>query len=97
MHVIKLGIIKLITVAGYAGVSATEKQSTGSETSSRFAAPKSNEEVIEGRRKAVPKKTRQDTDYCFRLWEGWRLKTETIMAIQYPVSRRWMHIHCHIG
>ena len=28
--------------------------------------------MIEARKKAIPKKTRQDTYYCIRLWEGWR-------------------------
>ena len=28
--------------------------------------------MIEAQKKAIPKKTRQDTDYCIRLWEGWR-------------------------
>ena len=44
----------------------------GLETSSRFAAPKTNEEVTEARQNAIPKKTRQDTDYCVRAWEAWR-------------------------
>ena len=38
----------------------------------RFAAPKSDTEVVEARKKAIPKKTQQDTDYCIRQWEAWR-------------------------
>lgn len=39
--------------------------------SSRFAEPKTNDEVAEARKDAVPKKTRQDTEYC-RVFEAWR-------------------------
>ena len=41
-------------------------------SSSRFAAPKTNKEIVEARKEAVPKKTRQDTEYCIRVWESWR-------------------------
>ena len=40
--------------------------------SSRFATPKTDEEVVEARLQAVPKKTRQDTEYCVRVWDAWR-------------------------
>lgn len=40
--------------------------------SSRFAEPKTNDEVAEARKDAVPKKTRQDTEYCIRVFEAWR-------------------------
>ncbi len=39
---------------------------------SRFAAPMTNESILEARKMAVPKKTRQDTEYCVRVWEAWR-------------------------
>lgn len=40
--------------------------------SSRFATPKINKEVVKARLQAVPKKTRQDTEYCVRVWDAWR-------------------------
>ena len=40
--------------------------------SSRFAEPKTNSEVLEAQKNAVPKKTRQDTEYCIRVFESWR-------------------------
>lgn len=38
----------------------------------QFAAPKTDEEISEARVQAVPKKTREDTEYCIRIWESWR-------------------------
>ena len=37
----------------------------------RFATPKSEAEIQEARSKGVPKKTRQDTEYCVRVWQEW--------------------------
>ena len=37
----------------------------------RFAAPKSEEEILQMRQNAVPLKTRQDTAYCLRVWDAW--------------------------
>ena len=39
---------------------------------SRFAVPKTAQEVLEARDKGVPEKTRKDTLYCCRVWEAWR-------------------------
>ena len=40
-------------------------------TTSRFAAPVSEEEIRRRRESAVPKKTSDDTRYCIRVWEEW--------------------------
>ncbi len=39
---------------------------------SRFSQPVPDDEIVKARMKAIPKKTRQDTDYCVRLWNSWR-------------------------
>ncbi len=39
---------------------------------SRFSQPVPDDEIVKARIKAIPKKTRQDTDYCVRLWNSWR-------------------------
>jgi len=38
---------------------------------SRFAPAKSNEEVASARTDVIPKKTREDTKYCVRIWDSW--------------------------
>ena len=38
---------------------------------SRFATPKTREEIAKSRMESVPKRTRQDTEYCVRLWHTW--------------------------
>lgn len=38
---------------------------------SRFGAPKTEEQIELARTESVPKKTRQDTAYCVRLWNAW--------------------------
>ena len=40
--------------------------------SSRFARPKTNEEIDAEIEKRVPKRTKTDTKYCVNLWEQWR-------------------------
>ena len=37
----------------------------------RFAIPKSDKEVNEMRVTAIPKKTKEDTEYCMRIWNAW--------------------------
>ena len=48
----------------------------------RFAEPKTDEEVHRVRTLVVPKKTFEDTQYCFRLWEAWREHRNTTTAVQ---------------
>ena len=36
-----------------------------------FATPKTEEEIAKSRMESVPKRTRQDTEYCVRLWHIW--------------------------
>lgn len=38
----------------------------------RFAPPKTNEEVEAARKASIPKKTREDMEYCMRIWKDWR-------------------------
>ena len=40
-------------------------------TTSRFAPPKSREELQHARDRAVLKKTKQDTKFCINIWEEW--------------------------
>ena len=54
--------------------------------------PKTNSEVLEARKNAVPKRTRQDTEYCIRIFE-----IGIVMALQYYHSRKWTNRLCHIG
>lgn len=37
----------------------------------RYAIPATDEEVAKARIESVPKKTREDTEYCVRLWKDW--------------------------
>ena len=46
---------------------ATEKRVANQ----RFAPPKTKEEIKRARLESIPKKTRQDTEYCVRLWNSW--------------------------
>ena len=53
----------------------TEQQPSAEEgegvANQRFAPPKSEEEIARARLESIPKKTRQDTEYCIRLWNSW--------------------------
>lgn len=54
----------------------TSKNETKKDTellvqSSRFANPKSDKEVNEMHATAIPKKTKEDTEYCMRIWNAW--------------------------
>ena len=40
-------------------------------SSSRYAQPKTDKEIREARKNAIPSSTQQDTKYCIRLWEDW--------------------------
>ena len=59
------------------GSSSTSLTSSTSIPQQRFAEPKTNSEVSEARKNAIPKKTRQDTAYCIRVWEAWRANRNT--------------------
>ena len=53
----------------------------------RFSAPKSVQQVEEARMASIPKKTQQDTNYCFRIWSGWRIYRNSIDAtMQVPLD-----------
>ena len=50
----------------------TKKLSTAPSTATkRFAPPKTEEEIEKARLESIPKKTRDDTAYCVRLWMNW--------------------------
>ena len=54
------------------GTSKNEtKEVKESQVQRRFTNPKSDEEVNEIRATAVPKKTKEDTEYCMRIWNAW--------------------------
>ena len=37
----------------------------------RFAPPMSDLDVVKAREQAIPKRTREDTAYCVRVWDEW--------------------------
>lgn len=39
----------------------------------RYAPPKTDQEVIDARQRAVPKKTQEDTKYCYKLFYEWSI------------------------
>ena len=39
--------------------------------SMRHASPKSSEELVKAREASVPKKTREDTQWCLNVWKDW--------------------------
>ena len=50
----------------------------------RFAPPKSKEDIEKARIESIPKKTRQDTAYCVRLWGNWSEYRRVTTGIQVP-------------
>ena len=58
-----------------------QSSSTDGPCEQRFAPPKSDKEVEAARKASMPKKTRNDMDYCMRIWMEWKecrnIKTET--------------------
>ena len=49
----------------------------------RFAAPKTEEEVVEARKASVPKKTQTDT---MRLWDEWKMHRNLTSTNLVPVD-----------
>ena len=49
-----------------------QQLNTASHSHSRFAPPKSEEEIRLARAARIPEKTRQDTKYCVNIWEAWK-------------------------
>ena len=47
----------------------------------RFAPPKTDEEVEAARKASMPKKTREDMEYCMRIWSEWRESRQEITPI----------------
>ncbi len=44
----------------------------------RYAPPRTDEAVTKARAESVPKKTREDTAYCMKLWQDWASKILTL-------------------
>ena len=51
---------------------------------SRFAPPKTSEEIQKGRQNRIPTKTKEDTKYCYKLWESWREYRQSCSAQTIP-------------
>ena len=61
----------------------------------RFGAPK-NEEIALARKEFVPKRTRQDTAYCIRLWNTWsKYRHDTTKAHIPPLIEMDPHLLQH--
>jgi hypothetical protein len=50
-----------------------------------FAPPKTEKEIEAARKSAVSKKTQQDTDYCIRLWNEWRVHHQIAAHVSIPL------------
>ena len=58
-------------VGGVAGYKEADEGGAGLRQN-RFAAPKTEEEVVAARKDSVPRKTQLDTKYCIKVWHDWR-------------------------
>ena len=45
----------------------------------RFAIPKSEEEVKQARKARIPKKTQTDTKYCVDIWKNWSIYRNSVV------------------
>ena len=59
----------------------------------RFAPPKSEEEIDRARLEFVPKKTRQDTEYCVRLWNAWAENRRLNTGVTIPPLEDYVTSH----
>ncbi len=50
----------------------------------RYAPPRTDEAVTKARAESVPKKTREDTAYCMKLWQDWANNREILTDIVVP-------------
>ena len=50
----------------------------------RFALPKTNEEIELARKERIPLKTQKDTKYCLNLWMAWKGNREKMTADEIP-------------
>ena len=55
-------------------ISAKSNPSHSSKTIRKFAQPVSSEDIAKSMQSAIPKKTQNDTKYCYALWEDWILQ-----------------------
>ena len=62
----------------------TPSPTPGPGCSRPFAAPKTAEEIELARSKGVPCKTRQDTNYCVRLWNAWSVHHQATAGVLIP-------------
>ena len=52
--------------------------------SGKYAKPVTDDEVTKARYKSVPKKTRDDSAYCVRLWEDWAKNRQKMASVEVP-------------
>ena len=52
--------------------------------SGRYAKPVTDDEVTKARYESVPKKTREDSAYCVRLWEDWASNRQKVASVEVP-------------
>ena len=52
--------------------------------SGRYAKPVTDDEVTKARYESVPKKTRDDSAYCVRLWEDWAKNRQKVVSVEVP-------------
>ena len=56
------------------GKSTPSKNGTCSSPNTRYAQPKSDDEVVHARSSSVPTKTQNDTLYCLKTWREWAVQ-----------------------
>jgi hypothetical protein len=62
----------------------TMSPTPGPSCSRPFAPPKTEKEIEAARKSAVSKETRQDTDYCIRWWNEWRVHRQIAAHVSIP-------------
>ena len=72
-------------------------QSNTNSTLFKVLAAQNNKEIEEARKEAIHKTTRQDTEYCIRVWDAWRESRRTQGCVIYQSSLRWIRNTKHIG
>ena len=67
-----------------AGALSVAKSSDSTTTWKHFAPPKTEKEIEKTRTESIPKKTREDTVYCVRLWLSWSEYRATTTGVPVP-------------
>ena len=63
---------------------SNEEGGVAEQSRSRFAQPKTETEIDKAREESIPRKTREDTTYCVRLWETWAESRSLNTGIRVP-------------